>query len=143
MANPLPETNVQYLQGDYWNNRFQNEQQYDWFKDFNEFKHLCVKHLRPDDSILILGCGNSTLTQDLYNNGFINLTSTDLSDVVIHQMHNRAAALHQDEIKWQVSTYISHKSSAHHNQHACWQPLALFGMHFYCTSTAFVKACWC
>lgn len=111
MANPLPETNVQYLQGDYWNNRFQNEQQYDWFKDFSEFKHLCVKHLRPDDSILILGCGNSTLTQDLYNNGFINLTSTDLSDVVINHMHKKAAAIHQNEIKWQVSIYTSHNTT--------------------------------
>lgn len=142
MANPLPEANVQYLQTEYWNNRFQNEQQYDWFKDFNEFKHLCVQHLRPDDSILILGCGNSTLTQDLYNNGFINLTSTDLSDVVIHHMHNRAAALHQDEIKWQVSICTSHKMLQCSPQPSCLLAATcpFWDASLLC-STAFVKAC--
>ena len=111
MTNPLPDKNAQYLQGEYWNNRFQNEKQYDWFKDFSEFKHLCVKHLHAGDSVLILGCGNSTLTQDLYNSGFQNLTSIDLSDVVIDQMHKKAAAASQHEIKWQVSICRLHKAA--------------------------------
>ena len=113
MTNPLPDNNAQYLQGEYWNNRFHNEQQYDWFKDFSEFKHLCVQHLHPGDSVLILGCGNSTLTQDLYDSGFRNLTSIDLSDVVIDHMHKKAAAACQPEIKWQVSVYRSHKTVLH------------------------------
>ena len=113
MTNPLPDKNAQYLQGEYWNNRFQNEQQYDWFKDFSEFKHLCVKHLHSGDSILILGCGNSTLTQDLYQSGFQNLTSVDLSDIVIDHMQKKAAAACQHEIKWQVSVHRSHKTVWH------------------------------
>ena len=102
MASLLPETNVQYLQTNYWNNRFDSEQQYDWFKDYNHFKHLCIPHLQPNDSILILGCGNSSLTQDLYNDGYMNLTSVDLSAVVIDRMRTKAAAASQGNIKWQV-----------------------------------------
>ena len=107
MSSPLPESNLQYLHGDYWNKRFENEQQYDWFKDFGEFKHLCIRHLQSDHSILILGCGNSTLTQDLYDSGYQNLTSVDLSDVVIDRMHKKAAAASQHAIKWQVGLLSS------------------------------------
>lgn len=105
MANPLPETNVQYLQADYWNKRFDSEPQYDWFKDYSQFRHLCIPHLQPADSILILGCGNSTLTQDLYNDGYRNLTSVDLSAVVIDHMRTKAAAASQGDIKWQVGIH--------------------------------------
>lgn len=86
----------------YWNTRFDSEQHYDWFKGFNEFKHLCIGHLQCTDSICILGCGNSTLTQDLYNSGYQNLTSVDLSEVVIDRMRKNAAAASQHKIKWQV-----------------------------------------
>ena len=105
MTDPMPETNAQYLESKYWNNRFETEQQYDWFKDYSQFAHLCAPHLQLTDSILILGCGNSSLTQDLYKAGYKKLTSVDLSDVVIHRMRARAAAASQDEIKWQVGSH--------------------------------------
>lgn len=107
MSIVLPDRNEHYLHSAYWNTRFEGEQQYDWFKGFNEFKHLCIGHLRCTDSICILGCGNSTLTQDLYNSGYHNLTSVDLSDVVIDRMREKAAAASQDAIKWQVGTQIT------------------------------------
>lgn len=106
MSTVLPDRNEHYLHSAYWNTRFEGEQQYDWFKGFNEFKHLCIGHLRCTDSICILGCGNSTLTQDLYNSGYHNLTSVDLSDVVIDRMREKAAAASQDAIIWQVADML-------------------------------------
>ena len=103
MADPAPESNAQYLQNEYWNTRFDTEQQYDWFKDYSQFKHLCTPYLQPAARILILGCGNSTLTQDLYCDGYTNLTSVDLSEVVIARMRAKAATASQDGITWQVS----------------------------------------
>ena len=108
MTSPLPGSNAQYLENDYWNTRFETEQQYDWFKDYSQFKHLLIPHIQPSNSILILGCGNSSLTQDLYKDGYKDLTSIDLSPVVIKNMQATAAAASQGDIKWQVGLSLSH-----------------------------------
>ena len=39
--------------------------------------------------ILVLGCGNAEFSEDLYDDGFHNVTNVDLSSVVIHQMKER------------------------------------------------------
>lgn len=106
MASPLPSNNAQYLEDDYWNTRFEAEQQYDWFKDYSHFKHLLTPHIQPSNSILVLGCGNSSLTQELYEDGYKDLTSIDLSPVVIKNMQATAAAVSQCDIKWQVADML-------------------------------------
>lgn len=70
-----------YLLPSYWNDRFRDEKGYEWFKGYEEFKHLLLPHLCPGDKILILGCGNSSLTLDLWRDGFKDITSIDLSEV--------------------------------------------------------------
>lgn len=107
MTYPLPEQNAGYARSEYWNARFAKEEQYDWLKGYSYFRHLCVPHLHSSNKILILGCGNSSLTQDLYNDGFHNLTSIDLSEVVVEQMQAKAAAAGQTEICWQVRVNIA------------------------------------
>ena len=102
MTDPIPEHHADYAHNSYWNTRFSHEQQYDWLKGYSHFRHLCAPHMQPSDKILILGCGNSSLTQDLYKDGFRHLTSIDLSDVVIEHMQANAAAAGQTEICWQV-----------------------------------------
>lgn len=42
--------------------------------------------MKKGDSILIPGCGNSTLSADLYDVGFSNITNIDVSEVAIKQM---------------------------------------------------------
>ena len=106
MADSIPERNADYAHNQYWNTRFSQEQQYDWLKGYSHFRHLCLPHMQTSDKILILGCGNSSLTQDLYNDGFCHLTSIDLSDVVIERMQAKAAAAGQTKICWQVNTAI-------------------------------------
>lgn len=107
MADPMPDNNAQYLENEYWNSRFQDEQQYDWFKEYSHFKHLFTPQIQPSDDILILGCGNSSLTQDLYLDGYKQLTSVDLSPVVIEHMQTKAAAASQGDITWQVADMLN------------------------------------
>ena len=71
---------------------FLQEDEYEWFKAFAEFRHLLLPHLKPGDKILILGCGNSLLPMDLWREGFRDITSVDLSPAVIHKMAARAEA---------------------------------------------------
>jgi len=37
----------------------------------------------------MVGCGNSTLSIDMYNNGYKNITNIDISGVVINQMEEK------------------------------------------------------
>ena len=78
-----PQTTAEYLEKSYWDQRFQNEEQYDWFKDLGRFRHLLLPHLKSSDRILVLGCGNSAMTMDLWKEGFKDICSIDLSEVCL------------------------------------------------------------
>jgi hypothetical protein len=47
---------------EYWNLRYDKEpagQQFDWFKTFDDLALFLREHIKPDNAILMLGCGNS------------------------------------------------------------------------------------
>ena len=76
-----PAKTEEYLLPGYWDTRFREEEAYDWFKGYSSFKHLLLPQLKTTDRILVLGCGNSNMTADLWNDGFKDITSIDLSKV--------------------------------------------------------------
>ena len=66
-----------------------------------------MPHLRPSDRILILGCGNSALAFDLCRDGMRNITSLDISPVVINRMRAAAASLGWPHLVWTVGDMLS------------------------------------
>ncbi|EIE27069.1 S-adenosyl-L-methionine-dependent methyltransferase [Coccomyxa subellipsoidea C-169] len=102
----LPDHNSQYLDAKYWDERFQKEEEYEWFKGYKEFSHLLKPHLEASSRILVLGCGNSSLTADLFCDGFQSLTSVDLSPAVIERMRQRAADKGMGAIEWRVADML-------------------------------------
>mmetsp|Transcript_29994 Transcript_29994/g.115160 ORF Transcript_29994/g.115160 Transcript_29994/m.115160 type:complete len:119 (-) Transcript_29994:1117-1473(-) len=46
-------------------------------------------YVKPTDRILVVGCGNSKLSFQLYEAGFRSITSIDYSDVVISRMREQ------------------------------------------------------
>jgi len=78
-----PLTTAEYLDPSYWDQRFEKEEQYDWFKDLSQFRHLLLPQLKRTDRILVLGCGNSSMTMALWREGFQNICSIDLSEVCL------------------------------------------------------------
>ncbi|CAJ1341778.1 unnamed protein product, partial [Effrenium voratum] len=94
---------------DYWDKRYQNEvgSTYDWlggYEKFREFIEQATKDL-PDGPhsarILDLGCGNARLAEDMYDEGFRNITALDISDVAIESMRSRNAEK-RPGIEWVV-----------------------------------------
>lgn len=48
-----------------------------------------VKLFNSECKILVIGCGNSKMSEEMYDDGFTNLTNIDISQVVIDQMKVR------------------------------------------------------
>ncbi|PPR87703.1 hypothetical protein GOBAR_AA32992 [Gossypium barbadense] len=95
----LPSSASVYLDPNYWNQRFSNEEHYEWFKDYSHFRHLMQSHIKPNSSVLELGCGNSQLCEELYKDGITDITCIDLSSVAVERMKERLLSKGYEEIK--------------------------------------------
>ncbi|XP_070262787.1 endothelin-converting enzyme 2 isoform X4 [Myotis yumanensis] len=99
----LPEQNSGYREVQYWDQRYRDAADsapYEWFGDFSSFRALLEPELRPEDRILVLGCGNSALSYELYLGGFPDVTSVDYSSVVVAAMRARYA--HVPKLRWET-----------------------------------------
>jgi len=89
----LPDKNVSYKLQEYWDKRFTKEDNFEWCKSYGDFKDLMHKHVQKSDRILMLGCGNSSLSEDMYNDGYRNIVNIDFSQVVIEKMKRKCQDL--------------------------------------------------
>ncbi|CAK9142608.1 unnamed protein product [Ilex paraguariensis] len=94
-----PSTALAYLDPRYWDERFAQEEHYEWFKDYSHFRHLILQHMKPSSSVLELGCGNSQLCDNLYEDGITGLTCIDLSAVAVEKMKKRLLSKGYEEIE--------------------------------------------
>lgn len=69
----------------YWDKRYTEHvgSTFDWLEDYNSLKAILDEFLKPDSKILVLGCGNACFSEDLYDDGYKNITNIDISSVVI------------------------------------------------------------
>jgi hypothetical protein len=96
----IPNVNEEYGSKEYWDNRYQHESQYDWFAAYDAFRQIVINSVTKSDKILNLGCGNSNLSIDMYNDGFHNIVNIDYSSVVIENMQRKHDSL--NDMKWIV-----------------------------------------
>lgn len=82
----VAENNALYKKKEYWDERFQTEESYDWLLTYPNVKPSISHILQPNHKILIVGCGNSSFSADLYDDGFQNIVNIDFSEVVIKRM---------------------------------------------------------
>lgn len=85
----LPENNSRYKDVAYWDERYTMEQCYDWLGGFSKFQHILERFVKKEDSILILGCGNSSMSGDMYSAGYHTIANIDYSSVCIRTMSAR------------------------------------------------------
>jgi len=93
---------VQYGSTEYWKNRYINEAsdgiQSEWVLGFTELRPFLEPLLKNESKILILGCGNSSFSSDLYDAGYHQITNIDSVDVLINDMKQKN--LSRDHMKW-------------------------------------------
>ncbi|KAI6714215.1 hypothetical protein JHW43_003252 [Diplocarpon mali] len=96
---------------EYWDARYaaksagaggKDMKSFEWFRDFRKLKRFFEEWLPAPggaEVLLHLGCGNSTLTSDLYHEGYKHQICVDFSQVVINAMMTKYAELNQ---RWAV-----------------------------------------
>ena len=85
----------------YWEERYETEESFDWFCQLSSFEHLLFQHIKPSDRILNLGCGNSGLSASLYERGYQNINNIDFSQTVIARMKERTLCT-MPNMRWHV-----------------------------------------
>jgi len=107
----LPDKNSSYKLKEYWDERYSKEESFEWCKSYENIKELIHKHVKTNDKILILGCGNSSLSEDLYRDGYRNIVNIDFSPVVIDNMSIKCQDLVGMEWKVMDITKMSFEAS--------------------------------
>lgn len=100
-----------YGEATYWDERYtkQRNQTFDWLEGWSDIRDIieqnAVESLLNEDlsilskseahsikmklKVLNLGCGNSIMCEDMYDEGYIQIENIDISDVCIKMMSNR------------------------------------------------------
>ncbi|CAH0404585.1 unnamed protein product [Chilo suppressalis] len=88
--NLLPKSCKEFSDKDYWNKFFKKRgnKAFEWYGEYLELCSHLHKYIKLKDTILITGCGNSSLSADLYDVGYESITNIDVSEVVIRQMNS-------------------------------------------------------
>jgi hypothetical protein len=96
------ETNKQFAEKSYWDERFVEEDEFDWLCSFKQ----CAEHVLPllgskesNPRILLVGVGSSSFSADLYDAGYRNLVNLDFSEVIIDKMKKENEEL-RPEMQW-------------------------------------------
>ena len=92
-----------YANKDFWNERFKNEKHmFDWYVNWRQLKKYFLWLILPKKArILIVGCGNSKLTQEMYRDGWKDIVNIDISDEVVKKMkeHHEKLDIHCEWIE--------------------------------------------
>ncbi|OBZ72113.1 Methyltransferase-like protein 13 [Grifola frondosa] len=77
-----------------------DDSSFDWFKSYGDVAGI-FRELLPDKSarILMLGCGNSKLSEEIYDDGYKNIVNIDYSGVLIEKMRQKYIESHP-EMEW-------------------------------------------
>ena len=87
---------IGYSKKSFWNERFEKDNSnFDWYADWDQLENSFRPILKEDSKILMVGCGNSKMSSQMYNSNFKDITNIDISDVVISKMQKQ-----YPEMKW-------------------------------------------
>jgi len=81
---------AQYGRSQYWDDRYTRDPEpFDWYQRWDGLKDTLKDILQPSHNILVVGSGNSRLSEELYDEGYTNITNIDISMVVVEAMQQK------------------------------------------------------
>ncbi|NXG46261.1 MET13 protein, partial [Psilopogon haemacephalus] len=91
----LPRSPAEFGSARYWDRFFRQlgQRSFEWYGAFPELCPVLHKYVRPRDKVLVVGCGNSELSEQMYDMGMCeDIMNIDISDTVIRQMQERSGS---------------------------------------------------
>uniref|UniRef100_A0A914H2M9 Methyltransferase type 11 domain-containing protein n=1 Tax=Globodera rostochiensis TaxID=31243 RepID=A0A914H2M9_GLORO len=86
----LPRNEKEFTDPLYWKRFFEHcDTSFEWYGSYGKLSPVLEKYMRPSDTILQIGCGNSSLAEQLHDNGFRNVHSIDTDAQVITQQKKK------------------------------------------------------
>lgn len=95
----------EYATKEFWESRYREKEGYfDWYAEFPELKETFETQygLNTSNNVLMLGCGNSKLSEQMYEAGYHDILNIDISEVVINQMKKVSEEKGQNKMRWEV-----------------------------------------
>lgn len=91
--NLLPRSHKDFGSAEYWEKFFRKRggKAFEWYGEYGDLCGLLHKYIKSAEKVLMVGCGNSSLSADMYDVGYKNITNIDISEVVINQMTQKNA----------------------------------------------------
>ena len=85
-----PATMAQYGKSEYWEERYTRDPEpFDWYQRWAGLKDILLEYVTTQNAILMLGAGNSRLSEEMHEEGFHNITNIDSSLVVTKAMQEK------------------------------------------------------
>ncbi|XP_060888061.1 eEF1A lysine and N-terminal methyltransferase [Labrus mixtus] len=87
----LPRSAEEFSSAEFWEKFFKKrgEKAFEWYGDYNSLCGLVHRYIKVPDQVLVVGCGNSELSEQLYDVGYKHLTNIDISETVVTHMNQR------------------------------------------------------
>ncbi|KAL3983093.1 Methyltransferase domain family protein [Acanthocheilonema viteae] len=82
----IPNSSADFQDPAFWKKFYKNSDSvFEWYGDFKTFGRVLTKYIKSTDKILQIGCGNSELASQLYDNGYRLVDSIDTDEGVIQK----------------------------------------------------------
>ncbi|KAF5191839.1 Methyltransferase-like protein [Thalictrum thalictroides] len=83
-------TTQAYGEPAYWDNRYALDPgPFDWYQKYPSLSPLFHLYVPSHHQILVVGCGNAALSEEMANDGYNNVINIDISSVVIECMQKK------------------------------------------------------
>ena len=78
---------AQYGKPEYWEDKYQRDNEpFDWYQRYTGVKDIITQYISTDHKILNIGCGNSRMSEEMYEEEYKKITNIDISFTVIKAM---------------------------------------------------------
>ncbi|KAA8515621.1 hypothetical protein F0562_018768 [Nyssa sinensis] len=81
-----------YNYGDalYWDARYiQEAASFDWYQRYSALRPFIRKYIPTSSRVLMVGCGNAVISEDMVKDGYEDIMNTDISSVAIDMMRRK------------------------------------------------------
>ncbi|KAF0907339.1 hypothetical protein E2562_015839 [Oryza meyeriana var. granulata] len=84
-------TGLDLLSYSYWDARYVEEggAPYDWYQRYAALRPFVRRFAPPDYRILMIGCGSALMSEDMVDDGYMEIINIDISSVVIEIMRKK------------------------------------------------------